>query len=380
MTSTSVCNLVEWIEYNLELGVNHIYLTDDCSTLTEGLHAIVGHYQALGVLTMIKSYEEHSDCATYTPNEGATYRRMFFPKEKLLDGGNARDHCQWIMNLDYDEYITFWRYDDPLHKNNLAYYLKSYPYSFVRLPWWVMKNGNHEARPQGVVTEAYLGGSLEKPWYIKTIALAKDIANFQNPHWPQVHQNMSSLALVNTSRPLRRGVPRGSGMTVLQYTAWNTLHDEEKSIITIPVTPNRGGGGGVSARGKGRQMMSQRVTLQIPVPDTEMFLKHYKYLSWEEFRLQRASTPTLPNGRTNYWSRGGRQLWEKGNSTGSGVRRHLGGGEINIAAEFTGNMTVRLKDALARRYKYLGNDASPAYRRAQRLLKRDCGGYWQGFL
>lgn len=385
MTPSTGCNVVEWLEYHLALGVDHFWVTDDCSPRAPGnLQPMLGHYQALGRVTLVTPYTRPQDCADYRPNEGATYRRMFFAHR-------AREQCEWLVNLDYDEYATFWRHGDALHNNSLARYVAAHPFPFLRLPWWVMGNEGHETKPRGLVIESYSAGSLERPRYVKTIARVSEIVNFQSPHLPQPSAAAANTTLLSTNRhPLsHRGWPPGTPLdpntTVLRYTAWNTLHDEEKALATLPLLPPRAHAPSAHAPAS---------TIVVPVPATELFLKHYKYLSWEEFLKQRAATPTLPNGRTNYWGLDARAVWERGNSSVSrsrSQRQAQGGrkrkraphepgpeggdgedgreGNVNIAEGFTANMSRVLRGRIVALVAAMQGGASEA-------VRRDCLPYW----
>lgn len=277
MTPSSGCNLLEWLEYHLRLGVDHFWVTDDCSPPSGAstLLPILAHYQALGAVTLVKSYTSPADCLAYRPDEGKTYRKMF-------STARAREQCDWMLNLDYDEYLTWWRWGDALHAQSLRTYLTAYPYSFVRLPWWVLGNFGHEAKPAALVIESYQAGSLERPRYVKTIARVADIVSFQSPHLPQPAESVANLTLLSTLR-LRvsagfisprvgppPGTPQEPSMTIHRYAAWNTLHEEEKVLMALPLLDHRGGRRG--------EMLGQ---VSVPVPATELFVKHYKYLSWE---------------------------------------------------------------------------------------------------
>ena len=128
MSTSLSCNLIEWIEYHVLLGVNHFYITDDCSLESNVLHALL-FYEKLGLVTLITSFHhDRTECKQYIPNEGKVYKRMF---------DKARNDCEWVANMDFDEYITFWKYNE--RYLNLTTYLDQYPLSFVRLPWWVYR-------------------------------------------------------------------------------------------------------------------------------------------------------------------------------------------------------------------------------------------------
>lgn len=348
MTASSGCNMLEWIEYHTYLGVDQFFITDDCSPDKTNLPSILRHYQGRGLVTPL--WSSSRNCNSYVPNEGDTYRRMLFPP-----GGNAMSKCQWIMNLDYDEYVTFYHQDaGSLQQGSLARFVNTYPLPFIRLPWWVMGNYGHEKRPAGMMIDNYLTGAMTKPRYIKTIARVDDIETFSNPHFPRPRSNITSLSLksmlsdprLDETHPLLVGVPLH--LSVGRFVEWNTLHDAERKLIAFAQRDS-----------KSRAVVaswSREKKVKVMVPGTALFIKHFKHLSWEEYLLQRASTPTLPNGRINYWGgKDARTTWEKGNNSQiflvatGGKGKESGGNyfDINIAESFTANMSHQLSKIIA---------------------------------
>jgi len=345
--------MVEWIEYHSYLGIDQIFITDDCSPDKTNLPSILRHYERRGLVTPLRS-----QCGTsYVPNEGDTYRKMLFSP-----GSKAISQCEWIMNLDYDEYVTFNRQDDGMksQEGSLARFVRSYPLPFIRLPWWVMGNYGFEKRPLGLVIENYMTGAMTKPRYIKTIARVGEIETFSNPHFPRPRSNITSLPLksmlsdlrLDETHPLLEGVPLH--LSVGRFVEWNTLHDAEKKIVALsPLDPKRAAGSSTSSSS------SSDRKVKVMVPGTLLFIKHFKYLSWEEYLLQRASTPTLPNGRVNYWGgKDARKTWEKGNNTqmilvATGGKGSISGSgsnyDINIAESFTTTMSHQLSKRIAER-------------------------------
>ena len=319
MITSSTCNVIEWIEYNIILGFDHIYITDDCSPSTSNLLPILMHYESQGYITIIKSYNDYIECQKYRPNEGQTYKRMFF-------GAKAKENCVWVTNIDYDEYITF--YD--ARYNNINNYLSSYPYPYIRMPWFVYNNYGYELKPKKYLLDAYYSGSMEKPRYIKTMTISDAVKNFQSPHLPNLnnHDVNGPLKRINFQRATEpSGIPNN---TFLNNKYWiNGCHNEEMKQVHIEkVATKKTLINTITEKAYNNQMnetynnnyryrnsMPLDSNTTIYIPATEIFIKHYKYLSWEEYKLQRAATPTLPNGRSNYWKDNPRVGWEKGNKT-----------------------------------------------------------------
>jgi len=327
MITSSTCNVIEWIEYNIILGFDHIYITDDCSPSSSNLIQILMHYESQGYITIIKSYNDYIECEKYKPNEGRTYKRMFF-------GARAKENCEWITNIDYDEYITF--YD--AHYNNINNYLLSYPYPYIRMPWFVYNNYGYESKPNKLLLDSYYSGSMEKPRYIKTMTIADAVKNFQSPHLPNLYNHDVNSPLKKRVHIQRSTEPSGvPNNTLLNNKYWiNGCHNEEMKQVNIEKVTTKKTLINTLTETYYKQMnetynnetynnyrynniyrnsipLDNNTTVYIPA--TEIFIKHFKYLSWEEYKLQRASTPTLPNGRYNYWKDNARAGWGKGNKT-----------------------------------------------------------------
>ena len=326
MITSSTCNVIEWIEYNIILGFDHIYITDDCSQSSSNLIQILMHYESQGYITIIRSYNDYIECKKYKPNEGQTYKRMFF-------GARAKENCEWVTNIDYDEYITF--YD--AHYNNINHYLSSYPYPYIRMPWFVYNNYGYESKPHKLILDSYYSGSMEKPRYIKTMTIADAVKNFQSPHLPNLHHHDINSPLKKRGNFQRTTEPSGvPNNTLLNNKYWiNGCHNEEMKQVHIEKvttkktlintltetykqmneTYNNETYNNYRYNNIYRNSIPLDDNTTVYIPATEIFIKHYKYLSWEEYKLQRAATPTLPNGRTNYWKDNARAGWEKGNKT-----------------------------------------------------------------
>ena len=380
MISTSGCNLLEWIEYNIILGFNQIYITDDCSIDQSNILPILQYYESLGIVTIIKSYNNYIECQQYRPNEGRTYKRMLF-------GAKAKQNCVWITNIDYDEYITF--YD--VKNDNINDYLATYPYNFIRMPWFVFGNQGYEQKPNKLIIDAYFSGSMEKPRYIKTIAVSDAIKNFQSPHLPNLYDNDVNTPMKRVNFK-RKTLPSGIPNSTLNNKYWiNGCHNDEMKLVPIEQATMKKVVLNTAVFDKYSNnsyddMYRNSITLDknttIYIPATEIFIKHYKYLSWDEYRLQRAGTATLPNGRHNYFADNPRSLWEKGNNT---IYKQIDKNnkisettytvkyyeiDTNIALSYTAKMITLLRKAINKRIQdmKLIKNTNNIYD----IIKRDC--------
>jgi hypothetical protein len=60
------CLLLEWIEYHLQLGVDHFYITDDCSPEEHALrHTLQAYIAAPGCELLEQKTTALKPCATF---------------------------------------------------------------------------------------------------------------------------------------------------------------------------------------------------------------------------------------------------------------------------------------------------------------------------
>jgi Glycosyltransferase family 92 len=88
------CMLLEWIEYHLQLGVDHFYITDDCSPAEHALQHTLQPYIDAGLVTALTSYGGHRNCSQQV-HESDLFSNMF--------KSHARAKCEWVANIDIDE-------------------------------------------------------------------------------------------------------------------------------------------------------------------------------------------------------------------------------------------------------------------------------------
>jgi hypothetical protein len=205
----------------------------------------------------------------------------------------------------------------------LSTVLDSDPLPFVRLPWWVVGSDGLEARPKRLLIRSYLHGHLEEH-HLKTFAKSDEISDFSFPLHPFVRDGQKMLT---------------SNKTRADFVESSTLRADEKTLMTIA--------------GK-----------TVFVPATKMFLKHYVYLSWEEYAEQRAKYPFIGGGDANIWANQPREKW----LSGHGVDLKT----PNIAAQFSDYMAVKVEHSFIQKLK---NTVCGNFRRNSSLLST-CGNIW----
>jgi hypothetical protein len=271
------CNLMEWIEYHHHVGISHMFIVDDCSPDSSMRDALL-YYRKRGLVTPFSSVLEADACSKHSPDD----RRL----GHLMFKRHAVQMCTWVTYIDIDEYMTAWNWTN----FNLKSVLDKHPAPYYRLPWWVIGSDGHETRPRALTIDAYRGGRLQAS-HLKTFARSQDCLDFSFPLHPFVARPEELLSAYN--------------MTRKAYTHTADLHPFEHRTI------DQGG--------------------PVNIPATTLFLKHYLYLSWDEFRAQRANYTRIGGGDANsVWAVDPRNKWLGGNWKP----------RIELAQEFTSHMSA----------------------------------------
>ena len=323
MTSTSLCGLLEWIDYHVLLGVDHFVLRNDCSFDAAAVGEALSRYAAAGQLSLDTTPQEKCD----RTDQRKIYTAMSAKFSVLRK-------CEWLSIVDNDEYISFADSVDLSSSAPLRSYVDLLEVPFSRMMWFVVGNENLETRPNGTIIGAFLHGSMEKPHYLKTLVKTEITLQFTNPHFPKLFSQYDRRYVV--PKPSSNGVYKvvydaGSAdntslLSWRKFVEINAYHRCERLVNASSRTPRE-------AR-----------------PPYGLFLKHFKYLSWQEYREQRAATPLLANGRKNYWGEDSRRIWELGRP----VDRHFLWGD-----KFTARMAAALMVGLRGRCTNPNSNPSP---------------------
>jgi hypothetical protein len=146
--------------------------------------------------------------------------------------------------------MTLWTYDGGQSLRSILQ-VQIYPHAALRLPWWVMHGDSHETRPDGLVSQSYHNGHLELH-HLKTLMRTSAVAHWRYPLFPQP-KNPRTVLL--------------NGLSIKQYIRDKHLHSFEKATVRIADT-------------------------SMEVPISPVFLRHYMFMSWEEFYSNRAKYKT----------------------------------------------------------------------------------------
>jgi len=280
------CRLIEWIEYNKQIGFDHIFLSEDCSDLNFGYY----QYYDESFVTVIPTYDRYNrDCTNHKPHETRNTRKVF---EKFV-----RHRCEWVMALDLDEYITFWN-----TSTNLSYILQSANLPLFRFHSWKMGSDSRESVSKGLLIESSKTGEFEMHHH-KAIARSNEVKIWWFQHFPVMKHPKRKIS---------------SNMTLGEFVDRLAARPSEYTLVhnTSP-------------------SLSSSSFL---VPATSAFIKHYKYTSYEEFLAMRAKYNLTAGGRDNPYRHSPRIHWLSGNFSNP-----------DIAVSFTHHMAAQLRKALSER-------------------------------
>ncbi len=131
--------LVEWVEYHLLLGVDHIFLgSNDCNSSAVESASLLQPYIAAGHVTLQKEFE--------------CWPRGFQDKgASHLLGVATRRSYEWLLSIDLDEFVVI-----PLVTDDVGSILRRYKkYDSVALLWRVFGTSGHSLSPSGSVISNY---------------------------------------------------------------------------------------------------------------------------------------------------------------------------------------------------------------------------------
>jgi hypothetical protein len=132
--------LVEWVEYHLLLGVDHIYLaSNDCNASTVESASLLQPYVAARHVTLLTRFE----CLTRSFQV-----QMASIASMLLE---RADKYVWVLSIDLDEFVVI-----PLVTDDIGSVLRRYQkYDSVALLWQVFGTSGHSRSPSGSVLANY---------------------------------------------------------------------------------------------------------------------------------------------------------------------------------------------------------------------------------
>ena len=232
----TTCRAVEWARYHFLLGVDHIYITDDCSTEQ--------HFQKVLEGMPNVTYIPGTNCSNHVPNENLLFKTMFT---------NYRDSCDWIAVIDMDEFINF---RENVTETSIGAILANYPHPFMHLAWWVIGSDGHYLSPPGFIIENYHHGKLQEN-HLKTIGRSSRIGMWSFSLFPFAIE------------------PKEKTFVETQYLRSDEMEQQDGRMV----------------------------------PTRPLFVKHYVYLSYEDFMAVRAKRTVTSNNDTNNWAVKPQETW-----------------------------------------------------------------------
>ena len=244
----------QWIEYHVIAGVDHFFIADDCST-DPSVHRILNAYQDLGIVTFLPFPRGKEFCENHVGNEGVLFNILFL---------EAKPKCEWVGIWDVDEYVAS---TDLAFFGNLFAYLNASVDPLVRLPWFIVGSEGLESGQGRLIVENYHHGYL-LDGHIKTIGRSSAIKSWTY----SLHPGGPESYTFNDSTLLKR------------YTSNGLFPDE-----VIETNDDHG-----------RKCKLCRATF---------FLKHYMFMSWEEYMMGRGSWNRTSNNDKSPWAQKPREMW-----------------------------------------------------------------------
>ena len=259
--------MAQWIEYHNLLGIDQFYIMDDCSIDHGETAAILGLYEAFG---LVRSFKREI-CNPHTPDEKAILKMLY---------DEAKPSCQWVAVFDVDEYIVL--KDAIKYKYSLPAYLEQSQSSVLRMMWWVLGSDGHETRPDGLVIENYKKGKIDDYFHIKSMARSDVVVE------------------------------------------WAFAHNPTRYIEGFPETPEKQGlNPSFNTEEDTKLIVDYRGHL-CRVPRPPVYINHYVYRSYQEFMQTRGTRNKTNSNIPNPWAKNPRAHWLSGNFTADGCELAMG--------------------------------------------------------
>ena len=259
-------------------------------------------------------YPSHkfSNCSPHTPNEGKLFNFLF---------ERSKSVCNWVTVIDVDEYIfpstdleyetINQKYSEPFIKALLKNHVT---HPIVRMPWYIMSSHGFERRPNGLVTNNFYEGIFQNTIKMKTLIRSSYVVSWTDSHHPLKFSWFS---------------PKIGGKTLREYN---------RPFLVQP-----------------HEMTYRNDCL---VPRSPLLVRHYRSLSWEDFRAIRMNRTHTSFGGRNLWADNPRRKWLEFNFSSSSssvtrisrkfntsIRPHC----YRLADSFRLKMVVEVEQAARRR-------------------------------
>jgi hypothetical protein len=244
----------QWIQYHVFAGVGHFFLVDDCSSSDSRREQFLTDCSKRGYCTI--EIGSKTDCA----NEKIHFNFLF---------QKYGHECLWTTVIDADEYMFLYNFnagDNVL--NFLPQFLQQNPSEgMIKMPWYVLGSNGYEQRPSGLLIDLYLSGNWDIQF--KTLIMSEYVQEWKFSHKPTKlrEDRQMNMSWVDKFRK--------------NPTDFRSTEDELNTTATCPR------------------------------PVSMLYLKHYRPLSWEDFKSERAARNVTSSGVANIAKKQGRQKWEQ---------------------------------------------------------------------
>lgn len=270
--------LPQWIEFHRLAGVDHFFLTNDCSEDNDKMTFWANFYSRRGYVSYWRN-QTFNNC-TKQQIVGRTIGSA--PQLDFLLG-QAKARCEWITVIDPDEYLFpvkedkhFRMYREGREEKeslSLKQYITRRITPVFRLPWYVTSNQGHEKPPPGLIIDEYPDGHFQPEIIIKSLIKSVYIKRWNDSHFPTEYEAFAP----NISR-----VTMSMFVMDFRYRVSEVQVFKHNSHICVK-------------------------------PKGDLLVKHFMVLSWEDFSSTRGNRLRNSEGNVDGWSSNTRATWEAWN-------------------------------------------------------------------
>ena len=139
--------LEEWIQYHLNLGINHIFIFEDIDSVSHLNIVNKFNKEQVSLNSILDIYKDKNNIIAIRKFSGYQVGFMY----KILSNIIGTFNFDWCFYIDVDEYLTFENKDDSL--DNI--FSQFNDYEFVQLQWKNYGANGHILDPHTSVIETY---------------------------------------------------------------------------------------------------------------------------------------------------------------------------------------------------------------------------------
>lgn len=329
--------LPQWIEYHTNVGVDHIYIANDCST-DNGKTMFWTKFYAEHYLVTLYESQDFNNCTYHVPNESVLFDFLF---------QKAKNACEWVTVIDADEYMVPTNSQESVqlfergtshaaHKlrlplKQLIHTLNKQSQPILRMPWYIMSTHGLEMRPSGFITTAYTNGQYAQ--IRKTLVKSEYVNHWIDSHAPQKYvwnlprvqgrkfkDYARSFVVTDNEFSAQKVRVSGSAAECVDYQQRRylrdvaVLHAHNSTAHMYPhnsssTTHHHQNRSHVPATTSNTSIVYCTRTVECILPESPLSIYHYQALSWQDYESIRASRVLDSTGIQNGWGVNARALW-----------------------------------------------------------------------